>query len=40
MDLAQSLASILAPLYADIHTTFAARDQGFGGHPIYARGQA
>ncbi len=31
--LADSLATILAPLYEDIHATFAARKSGADSHP-------
>jgi multidrug resistance protein MdtO len=38
--LSESLATIIAPLYEDIHDTFAAHDRGIGSHIQLAHGQA
>jgi multidrug resistance protein MdtO len=40
MDLADSLANIVAPLYDDIRETFASREHRVGGQPQLAPGQA
>jgi multidrug resistance protein MdtO len=40
LGLAESLATIVAPLYEDIHDTFAAHNYGTGTHTQLANGQA
>jgi hypothetical protein len=40
LGLAESLATILAPLYEDIRDTFAAHNYGPGSHNQLAHGQA
>ncbi len=40
LGLAESLATIIAPLYEDIRDTFAAHNYGAGSHTQLAHGQA
>jgi hypothetical protein len=40
LGLAESLASIIAPLYEDIRDTFAGHNYGIGSHTQLAHGQA